>query len=96
MTLGNTNTCSGPSDLKITDLRVADLAGAHVRSTLIRIDANQRIFGLGEVRDGQICPVDRPGPGIGVDESLAARYPRREEVNSWTQTRIPGGTLVRP
>ncbi|HEX3815081.1 MAG TPA: mandelate racemase/muconate lactonizing enzyme family protein [Mycobacteriales bacterium] len=43
---------SRPSDLKITDLRIANLVGVPFRSTIIRIDTNQGIFGYGEVRDG--------------------------------------------
>ena len=48
----NTNTNSRPSDLKITDLRVAVVARAPMTCPLIRIDTNQGIYGLGEVRDG--------------------------------------------
>jgi len=46
------NTSSKPSDLKITDLRVATVARAPMTCPLIRIDTNQGIYGLGEVRDG--------------------------------------------
>jgi L-alanine-DL-glutamate epimerase-like enolase superfamily enzyme len=42
---------SSPSDLKITDMRVAVL-GDGGRKAIIRIDTNQGIYGLGEVRDG--------------------------------------------
>ena len=42
---------SSPSDLKITDMRVAVIANVG-RSPIIRIDTNQGIYGLGEVRDG--------------------------------------------
>src|SRR5438552_3053619 len=48
----NTNTNSKPSDLKITDLRVLTVARAPMTCPLIRIDTNQGIYGLGEVRDG--------------------------------------------
>src|SRR5450432_1759222 len=48
----NTNTNSKPSDLKITDLRIAVVARAPMTCPLIRIDTNQGIYGLGEVRDG--------------------------------------------
>jgi L-alanine-DL-glutamate epimerase-like enolase superfamily enzyme len=48
----NVNTNSRPSDLKITDLRVAVVARAPMTCPLIRIDTNQGIYGLGEVRDG--------------------------------------------
>src|SRR5205807_637320 len=41
-----------PSDLKITDMRVATVARAPMRDPIIRIDTNQGIYGLGEVRDG--------------------------------------------
>jgi L-alanine-DL-glutamate epimerase-like enolase superfamily enzyme len=46
------NTNSKPSDLKITDLRIATVARAPMTCPLIRIDTNQGIYGLGEVRDG--------------------------------------------
>jgi L-alanine-DL-glutamate epimerase-like enolase superfamily enzyme len=47
----NTNTNSKPSDLKITDLRCMEM-GVSMAGPLIRIDTNQGIYGLGEVRDG--------------------------------------------
>jgi L-alanine-DL-glutamate epimerase-like enolase superfamily enzyme len=40
------------ADLRITDLRVATVARAPMTCPLIRIDTNQGIYGLGEVRDG--------------------------------------------
>jgi len=45
------NRASAPSDLKITDMRycVTTVLG---RTAIIRIDTNQGIYGLGEVRDG--------------------------------------------
>jgi L-alanine-DL-glutamate epimerase-like enolase superfamily enzyme len=44
-------TASRPSDLRITDLRVANVAGVPFRSSIIRIDTNQGLVGYGEVRD---------------------------------------------
>src|SRR5215510_2850283 len=41
-----------PSQLKITDLRVAVITGAPMNAPLIRIDTNQGVSGYGEVRDG--------------------------------------------
>ena len=38
------NTCSRPSDLKITDMRIARTAN----SSIIRLDTNQGIYGLGK------------------------------------------------
>src|SRR5436309_531955 len=47
------NTNSRPSDLKITDLRVATIVKPGPSPCpLIRIDTNQRVSGLGEVPDG--------------------------------------------
>jgi L-alanine-DL-glutamate epimerase-like enolase superfamily enzyme len=43
---------SKPSELRITDLRVATVARAPMTCPIIRIDSNQGIHGLGEVRDG--------------------------------------------
>jgi gluconate/galactonate dehydratase len=46
------STHSRPSDLRITDIRCADIAGAPFMSSLLKIYTNQGIVGLGEVRDG--------------------------------------------
>ncbi len=46
------NTRSRPSELKITDLRVATVIKAPMRCPLVKIDTNQGIYGIGEVRDG--------------------------------------------
>ena len=48
----NTNTNSKPSALSITDMRVLTIARAPMTCPIIRIDTNQGIYGLGEVRDG--------------------------------------------
>ncbi|SEL69791.1 mandelate racemase/muconate lactonizing enzyme family protein [Parapedobacter koreensis] len=50
-TTSKVNRRSAPSDLKITDMRycVTRVLG---RTAIIRIDTNQGIYGLGEVRDG--------------------------------------------
>jgi L-alanine-DL-glutamate epimerase-like enolase superfamily enzyme len=42
---------SRPSDLRITDMRIANLVGLPMDVCLIRIDTNQGISGYGEVRD---------------------------------------------
>jgi len=48
----NVNRSSSPSQLRITDLRIAVLSRVPGRCPLIRIDTNQGISGYGEVRDG--------------------------------------------
>jgi len=40
-----------PADLRITDMRFADVANAPYRCVLVRIDTNQGITGYGEIRD---------------------------------------------
>ena len=50
-TTSKVNKSSNPSDLKITDLRYA-VTAVMGRTAIIRIDTNQGIYGLGEVRDG--------------------------------------------
>ncbi len=47
--LSEINTASHPSDLKITDLR---FVRTQVGGPIIKLDTNQGIYGLGEVRDG--------------------------------------------
>src|SRR3974377_1889345 len=47
------NTNSKPSELRITDLRVATIVKPGPSPcSLIRLDTNQGVYGLGEVRDG--------------------------------------------
>lgn len=50
--LNRVNTCSCPSDLKITDIRFTNIVGAPMDCTLMKIYTNQGLVGLGEVRDG--------------------------------------------
>jgi len=50
-TLNHVNTYSKPSELKITDMRVATIVGAPMRCPMIKITTNQGLVGYGEVRD---------------------------------------------
>ena len=54
--LHRVNTSSKPSQLRITDMRVAEIVGAPFTSALLKIYTNQGIVGLGEVRNAA-----RPG-----------------------------------
>ena len=47
----NINTCSNPTELKITDVRVTNIDGAPKHCILIKVYTNQGIVGYGEVRD---------------------------------------------
>ncbi len=60
-------------------------------------DALKNVFpGCPELRDGYLYPHDKPGLGIDVDETLAAKFPCSSKVIDWTQTRLPDGSLHRP
>ena len=50
--LNHVSTHSRPSDLRITDIRVAEIVGAPFTSALLKIYTNQGLVGFGEVRDG--------------------------------------------
>jgi len=52
--------------------------------------------GLPVVKNGYMYPNDKPGLGIDLDEKLAAQYPCVDEVDQWTQTRLPDGGPARP
>jgi L-alanine-DL-glutamate epimerase-like enolase superfamily enzyme len=49
--LDKVNTHSSPSDLRITDMRFADITGAPMHCTLMKLYTNQGLVGFGEVRD---------------------------------------------
>lgn len=49
--LDHVRTWSRPSDLKITDIRFADIVGAPMHCILMKIYTNQGLVGYGEVRD---------------------------------------------
>ena len=55
-TTSNISRFGAPTDLRITDMRYATVANGtgatNARNVIIRIDTNQGIYGLGEVRDG--------------------------------------------
>ena len=52
--------------------------------------------GMPELRNGYLYPSDKPGLGIDINEDLAAKYPCKDEVEWWTQTRLPDGSPTRP
>lgn len=50
--LEHVRTASSPSELRITDVRVADIVDAPMHCTLVKVYTNQGLVGYGEVRDG--------------------------------------------
>lgn len=52
--------------------------------------------GCPTLRKGYVYPNDKPGLGIDLDESLAAKFPCDTRLPQWTNARRPDGTLARP
>lgn len=52
--------------------------------------------GCPQLRDGAVTVSDRPGLGIDIDEKAAAAYPCGHRLPTWSMTRLPDGTAVRP
>ena len=52
--------------------------------------------GCPELRGGYVYANDKPGLGIDIDETLAAKYVCSEDLPKWTNARRPDGTLARP
>jgi mannonate dehydratase len=60
-------------------------------------DRLREVFpGTPELTAGYLWPNDRPGLGIDLDETLAARFPIDVAPIEWTQARWPDGTLWTP
>ena len=51
ISLNGIRTAGAPSELRITDMRFADIWGAPMQCTLMKIYTNQGLVGYGEVRD---------------------------------------------
>ncbi len=52
--------------------------------------------GLPEFRSGYVYANDKPGLGVDLDEAAAAKYPCRNTITTWTQTRVTSGALHTP
>ncbi|MBI2192083.1 MAG: starvation-sensing protein RspA [Planctomycetes bacterium] len=60
-------------------------------------DATREVFpGCPELRRGYLYPHRSPGLGIDLDEKAAARFPCTPHVQTWSQARLPDGSLHRP
>ena len=62
-------------------------------------ERTQEVFpGCPEIRDGALWSNERPGLGIDVDETLAAKYPFPDHPlnGAWPPVRRRDGTVIRP
>ena len=64
------------------------------------INFSERIYevfpGTPVIRDGYLWANDKPGLGIDINETAAARYPIEIKPIEWTQSRWPDGSLWTP
>ncbi|MCD8370262.1 MAG: starvation-sensing protein RspA [Clostridiales bacterium] len=68
---------------------IQDLKGPH--------GALLEVFpGLPEYRNGYVYANDKPGLGVDLNETEAAKYPCENTVTTWTQTRRKDGALQTP
>ena len=72
------NTNSAPSELKITDMRACTVA-ANYDYPIIRIDTNQGVYGLGEVRDAGV-----KGIALILKAHMLGKNPLRDRVDPAT------------
>ena len=62
-----------------------------------RLECEYEIFpGLPNVEKGFVYPSEKPGLGIEIDETAAAKWPCESSNPEWTVARLPDGTLHRP
>jgi mannonate dehydratase len=60
-------------------------------------DALREVFpGCPELRRGYAYVSDKPGHGVEINEALAAKFPCQPVTETWTQSRLPDGSLARP
>lgn len=60
------------------------------------VTTEEVFLGCPQMRNGYLYPNDRPGHGVDIDETLAAKFPCKASVIEWTQARLPDGTLAPP
>lgn len=89
-------------DLSLTNFGVQEWSGINPPNFVIQELSHKQgalldVFdGLPEFKGGYVYPNDRPGLGIVFNEKAAAKFPCKNEVTTWTQTRRRDGSLVQP
>ena len=60
-------------------------------------DAIYEVFtGIPEYKNGYVYPNQLPGLGIDIDEEKASKYPCKNDMPTWTLSRLPDGTSTKP
>lgn len=52
--------------------------------------------GTNDVENGYLYPIEKEGIGIDLDMDEAKKYPHKNEIQEWTQSRLPNGTIQTP
>ncbi|MTI58992.1 MAG: starvation-sensing protein RspA [Firmicutes bacterium] len=89
-------------DLASQNLGIQEWSGTEPPNFIIQelSDSKKALLGvfpgLPEYREGYVYANDKPGLGIDINEDEAAKYPCKNNVTTWTQTRLRDGTLQTP
>ncbi|QTL96701.1 starvation-sensing protein RspA [Iocasia frigidifontis] len=89
-------------DLASQNLGIQEWSGTEPPNFIIQelSDAKKALLdvfsGLPEYKEGYVYANAKPGLGIDIDEDEAAKYPCKNNVTTWTQTRLRDGTLQTP
>jgi mannonate dehydratase len=59
-------------------------------------DLKEVFPGCPDLRQGYLYPNDQPGLGIDIDEKAAEKFPCHLPIDTWSQARVPDGSLHRP
>jgi len=60
-------------------------------------DTIKEVFpGMPELRGNYAYVSEKPGFGVDLNEELAAKFPVTRNITTWTQTRMPDGTIYHP
>lgn len=89
-------------DLAATNLGIQEWSGTEPPNFVIQELKGPRealldVFpGLPVYKKGYVYANDKPGLGVDINESEAAKYPCENTITTWTQTRLIDGTLKTP
>lgn len=73
------------------------LHGAAIQEYVKPLANTRSVFTDAPITEGgYMYPIEKPGIGVTVDEEALMRFPHKEEVQMWTQARLPNGAIQSP